>query len=109
MLPRLYAEARAFVLPSRHEGLGLPCLEAMAAGTPVVAARAGALPETVGEAALLADPAEPDAFTAAVLRVLDEPDLAARLIAAGHARAAERTWDRTVALTDAAVEEALAA
>jgi glycosyltransferase involved in cell wall biosynthesis len=107
LLPALYAQAEAFVLPSRHEGLGLPCLEAMAAGTPVVAARAGALPETVGDAGLLADPDAPGEFTAALAAILEQPELRARLVAAGHVRAAERTWDRTAQLTDAALAEEL--
>jgi glycosyltransferase involved in cell wall biosynthesis len=107
LLGRLYAEANVFVLPSRHEGLGLPCLEAMAAGTPVVAARAGALPETVAGAGELVDPDDPDSFTAAVVGLLDDPARAARLVAAGRERAAGRTWTRTAELTDRAVHEAL--
>ena len=67
-LPGLYAGARAFVLPSRYEGFGLTCLEAMACGVPVVAADRAALPETCGGAALLVDPDDPDALADAVHR-----------------------------------------
>jgi glycosyltransferase involved in cell wall biosynthesis len=97
-LPALYARARAFVLPSLHEGFGLPVLEAMACGVPVVAARAGALPETCGEAARLADPGDPAAFAAAVEEVLDDP---APWRTAGLERAARFSWARTAAAVDA--------
>jgi glycosyltransferase involved in cell wall biosynthesis len=92
LLPGLYAGASAFVLPSRHEGFGLPCLEAMACGTPVVATAAGALPETCADAALLVDPGDAGALADAVLAALDDP----RLAAAGPARAARFSWKRTV-------------
>jgi glycosyltransferase involved in cell wall biosynthesis len=97
LLPGLYAGAEAFVLPSRHEGFGLPCLEAMACGTPVVAAAAGALPETCGDAALLVDPGDEAALADAVLAALGD----ARLIADGLARATAFTWERTVREIDA--------
>jgi glycosyltransferase involved in cell wall biosynthesis len=97
LLPGLYAGAEAFVLPSRHEGFGLPCLEAMACGTPVVCTRAGALPETCGDAALLVDPDDADALAEAVLSALDDRALAA----AGLARAAEFPWERTAGGIDA--------
>jgi glycosyltransferase involved in cell wall biosynthesis len=92
-LRALYEGAACFLFPSRYEGFGLPAVEAMACGCPVVAARAGALPEVCGEAALLCDPGSPAAFAAAVGRLLDEPDLADGLRAAGRARAASFTWD----------------
>jgi glycosyltransferase involved in cell wall biosynthesis len=97
LLPGLYAGASAFVLPSHHEGFGLPCLEAMACGTPVVATAAGALPETCGDAALLVDPGDADALADAVLAALGD----ARLAAAGPARAARFSWGRTVGEIDA--------
>ncbi|MGI8513371.1 MAG: glycosyltransferase family 4 protein, partial [Solirubrobacteraceae bacterium] len=95
LLPGLYAGARAFVLPSRHEGFGLPCVEAMASGGPVVAADRGGLPEACGDAALLVDPDDPEALTAAVLRATGDEAARVELRAAGLARAAELTWDRT--------------
>lgn len=106
LLPALYAGARAFVLPSLHEGFGLPCLEAMAAGVPVVAADRGALPETCGDAALLVEPRRPDLVAEALVAACEEP-IASRLRAAGLARAARFSWQRTAAAVDALlVEEA---
>ena len=94
-LPALYAGASAFALPSIYEGFGLPCLEAMAAGTPVVTTRRGALPETCADAALYADPDAPSAFAAACIEAATEPATHDRLAAAGRERAAAFTWDRT--------------
>jgi glycosyltransferase involved in cell wall biosynthesis len=96
-LAGLYAGAEAFVLPSLHEGFGLTCLEAMACGTPVVAARAGALPETCADAARYADPNDPDEIADQVEAALADE----RLRAAGPVRAAQFTWERTVGELDA--------
>jgi glycosyltransferase involved in cell wall biosynthesis len=105
-LPALYAGAAAFAMPSLYEGFGLPCVEAMAAGTPVVAADRAALPEACGGAALLADPRDADAFAAALLRAAG-PERE-RLTAAGRERAAGLTWERTAEAVDRALAPLLA-
>ena len=94
LLPGLYAGAEAFVLPSLHEGFGLCVVEAMASGVPVVAADAGALPETCGGAARLVAP-EGEAVRAALTALLADPLARARLRAAGLKRARAFGWDRT--------------
>ncbi len=93
-LAGLYSGARAFVLPSLYEGLGLPCLEAMACGTPVVAADRAALPETCGDAAVLVDPEDQAAVADAVVGAVTDQALRARLQGAGLRRAAEHSWGR---------------
>jgi glycosyltransferase involved in cell wall biosynthesis len=105
-LPALYATAAAFAMPSLYEGFGLPCVEAMAAGTPVVAADRAALPEACGGAALLADPDDPDGFASALLDAVG-PERE-RLVAAGRERAATLTWQRTAEGVDRALEPLLA-
>ncbi len=104
-LPGLYAGARAFVLPSRYEGFGLTCLEAMACGTPVVAADRAALPETCGDAALLVDPDDATALVRAVHIAAGDAAARGALRAAGLGRAAQFSWDRTAASVDALLTE----
>jgi glycosyltransferase involved in cell wall biosynthesis len=105
-LPAVYAGAAAFAMPSLYEGFGLPCVEAMAAGTPVVAADRAALPEACGGAALLADPDDEEAFAAAVLEAVGTERH--RLIDAGRSRASELTWRRTAEAIDEAIDPLLA-
>lgn len=99
-LPGLYAGARALAMPSLYEGFGLPCLEAMAAGTPVVAANRGALPEVCGDAALIVDPDDREALAEAVLSAAGDEELRSRLVAAGLERAAQFSWSATTEHTD---------
>jgi glycosyltransferase involved in cell wall biosynthesis len=93
----LLAGAAVFAYPSRYEGFGFPPLEAMAAGVPVVAARAGAVPEIVGDAAVLVAPDDVDALAGAIGDVLADPARRADLVRRGEARAGAFTWDAAVA------------
>ena len=94
-LPALYRGARLVALPSLAEGFGLTALEAMACGTPVLAANTSSIPEVVGNAGLLVDPREPDALAEAILRLLSDEPLRKELVARGLARAAGFSWERT--------------
>ena len=106
-LRSLYSACRAFVYPSIHEGFGLPPLEAMACGAPVLASRIPALEETIGSAALLFDPKSVSELTQNILEVLDNENARSELSAAGQRRAAEFSWEKTARLTWNVYEEAL--
>jgi glycosyltransferase involved in cell wall biosynthesis len=106
-LAALYAEASVFALPSVREGFGLPVLEAMGQGTPVVVSSDPALVEVAGGAAVVADAADPGAWAAAIDGLLDDPARSAALSDAGRARAAAHTWAATARLTLDAYREAL--
>ncbi len=101
----LYNAATVFVLPSLCEGFGLPALEAMACGTPVVASAAGSLPEVVGDAGLLCNLGDPEAFLVAVERVLRDPGLRACLRERGLRRAGEFSWEESARRTQAIFEQ----
>lgn len=92
-LPALYSGACAYVLPSLYEGFGLSTLEAMACGTPVAAAKSGAIPEVVGESAVLFDPLSIESIAQALERVQHDRQLRDELIAGGFERAARFTWE----------------
>jgi glycosyltransferase involved in cell wall biosynthesis len=89
----LYAGAEAFVYVSQWEGFGMPVLEAMAAGTPVVTSNASSLPEVVGEAGLLVDPMSVGDISAAIVRLLEDDGLRADLRLAARDRARQFTWE----------------
>jgi len=105
-LRELYRHARAFVYPSRYEGFGIPPLEAMACGAPVIATRTGAIPEYADGAALLVDPGDRDALREALLRILSEKSLRRELRVRGAERARTYTWDRSAALMSQLFAEA---
>jgi glycosyltransferase involved in cell wall biosynthesis len=107
-LVALLQAARCFVFPSLYEGFGLPPMEALACGVPVVATRAGSLPEVLGDAALLVDPHDPVELAHAIRRVLGERELAADLAARGPRRAARYTWAASAEALEGVLLEALA-
>ena len=107
-LAALYRLADVFVFPSLYEGFGLPPLEAMASGTPVVTSNVSSLPEVVGDAALMIDPYEPQAIADAIRRVLVEPELRATLRTRGLARAREFSWERSIRRVRQIYDEVLA-
>lgn len=105
-LPALYTAAHALVQPSLYEGFGLTPLEAMACGCPVIAARAAALPEVLGDAALLIDPADSADLAAAMHRVLSDEPLRDHLRTAGTRQAAGFPWERAALGVSRVLEEA---
>mgnify|MGYP005846244415 FL=1 len=92
-LPALYRGADLFVFPSFYEGFGLPVLEAMACGVPVVCSGVSSLPEVAGDAALLVDPEDEEGLSKAMQRVLEDEGLRREMAARGRARAARFTWE----------------
>lgn len=104
-LVALYNRALAFVFPTIHEGFGLPVVEAMSCGAPVVTTRVASIPEVGGEAVLYCDePTDADGLAAALERVVEDGELRARLSQAGQARAAAFSWDRAARETLAVFE-----
>ncbi|HYJ95859.1 MAG TPA: glycosyltransferase family 1 protein, partial [Vicinamibacterales bacterium] len=95
----LYRLASVFVFPSLYEGFGLPPLEAMASGTPVVTSNVSSLPEVTGDAAVLVDPYDVDSIADGMRRILDDPRLAEELRIKGLKRALEFSWQRSVEKT----------
>ncbi len=107
-LAAFYRSCAAFAYPSLYEGFGLPILEAMSYGAPVVAARSSSLPEAGGDAAMYVEPLDDGGFATAFTRILNDVPFAEDLRARGRARAAELTWERTAHATLAVFEDVVA-
>jgi len=104
-LPALYSLAALFVFPSLYEGFGIPPLEAMACGTPVVCSDRPSLPETAGDAALMVDAEDVEGLAAAMRQVLEDEALRARLVERGFAQAQRFTWEKAAQKLLAAYQE----
>jgi glycosyltransferase involved in cell wall biosynthesis len=106
-LPALYAGALAFLFPTLYEGFGIPVLEAMACGTPVLTSNVSALPEVAGQAALLVDPCSVEAIAEGITRLATDGKLRQELSAAGRRQAKRFSWEATARLTVEAYRRAL--
>jgi glycosyltransferase involved in cell wall biosynthesis len=91
----LYSQTDVFVYPSHYEGFGLPVLEAMTLGAPVITSNTSSLPEVAGDAALLVDPDNPTQIADAILKVISDSQLRNELIHKGQERAKLYSWERT--------------
>jgi len=107
--PALYRSALAFCMPSRHEGFGLPPLEAMASGVPVLASSAGSLPEVVGQGGRLLSPDHPGLWAEAMCELAESESARRRLSARGLEQATRFSWERTAELTVAVYRRVLGA
>jgi glycosyltransferase involved in cell wall biosynthesis len=94
----LYTGAFAFIYPSKYEGFGLPVLEAMSCGVPVIASRESSIPEVCGEAGILVDPDHPDEITDAINTLLKDPQLHGQMRIKSLNRSKEFGWEATVGL-----------
>jgi alpha-1,3-rhamnosyl/mannosyltransferase len=98
-LPAVYTGASALVYPSLYEGFGLPILEAMACGCPVICSKVASMPEAAGDAALYIDPRDTDSLVHAIDTLVPDPGARQALKAAGLARAGQFTWEKTARRT----------
>jgi glycosyltransferase involved in cell wall biosynthesis len=98
-LPALYSGAEAFIYPSLYEGFGMPVLEAMSCGTPVICSRTTSLPEVAGDAALLVDPCDTESIAGGIRRLLTDAELRRGVRARGLERAKQFSWDQAAAAT----------
>jgi glycosyltransferase involved in cell wall biosynthesis len=101
----LYSHAAVFVFASLYEGFGMPVLEAMACGAPVITSNTTALPEVAGDAAVLVNPEDPEELADAIIRVLEDSALRATLKERGFERAKQFTWERAAQRTVAVYRE----
>jgi glycosyltransferase involved in cell wall biosynthesis len=100
ILAALYQQAAAFIYPSLYEGFGIPPLEAMAVGCPVICSNSSSLPEVVGEAAESFNPLDQEDMLAAMEAVLDSPSRRSAIVAAGRARYQQFTWEKCARETE---------
>jgi glycosyltransferase involved in cell wall biosynthesis len=91
-LPAIYSQCEVFLYPSLRESFGIPMLEAMASGAPVITSNTSSMPEVAGNAALLVDPFKPEEITAAMIRVVADKDLKADMLSKGFVQAAKFSW-----------------
>src|SRR5262249_29285808 len=107
-LPALYSAAHAFVYPSFYEGFGLPPLEAMACGTPVITSNTTSLPEVVGKAGQMHDPNDVEALTRAIVSLFDDTNTRNHFVRTGLEQAARFSWDRAARETQSLYDEVMA-
>lgn len=106
-LKLLYSSALALIYPSRYEGFGMPVLEALASGCPVVTSAVSSLPEIAGAAALYISPSDPESIGIALQRLIEDPILRSELVVKGHEQAKKFTWEKTAEATAQVYREVL--